>query len=763
MKPFRIILILTCIVAFPRFLFAQVEGWIYRYDTSIKVYGYGGVQKTLAWCGGFDNPKFTMGDLNNDGQQDLVVYDRGVGVRTFINTGGANYVYAPQYEKNFPPVLNYLFLVDYNRDGVPDLVQQGLTGVPGFDLWRGYYNAANQLCFAHYQQLYYNNAGYGTANAYVSPSDVPAIVDLDHDGDIDFLSYETLGSYIYYYKNVQVEEGLPADTVRIKLKDQCWGKIQQTYKLSYYLNSNCNNSNLVLGPGEKTTHTGNAICLLDLDGDGDMDYLGGNVSYPNIVSCINGRIPFRASGPDSMISQDTAWQSTGHSLSLPTWPAIFNVDIDRDGKPDLLISPNSTGENYKCIAFYKNIGTASAPVFNYQGDTFLIDRTIDVGTAAQPMFFDYNKDGKPDLFIGSDGYFQPGGTYKSRVAYYMNTSTPGHPSFTLQTTNFLNLDTFNFKGTALAVGDLDNDGKEDLVIGHTNGSFSLFTNTAASDAVQPIWQISQIVLKDITNTAINIGGNATPFIYDLDKDGKPDLISGEFGGYLQYYQNVASTSGVVMLKKVNDDIGGVAVDGGGSGRYSYPFIGKMDTTGKDYLLLGSNSGLLYRYDGFQSGDTTVKYTLKDSMYSWIDTTYLYLLHPGQDSGIYNGFRSAPAIADIDGDGFYEMIVGDVFGGVKMYKQDSTIHLNVPVMKKALSLNVYPNPAGNIVNISWDNALQQGAEIYITDMTGRQVAFQYVHANTLFTSVPLGSLPGGVYIIMFRSEQGNAYRKLSIMR
>jgi len=761
MKPTRLLFVFILIVTLPLFVSAQTEGYQYRYYNGVKVYGYSGVEQTLAWCGGFDNSQYCMADLNHDGKNDLVIYDRSTGLRTFINTGGANYVYDPQYEANFPPIINYLALVDYNRDGIMDLVQQGLTGVPGFDVWRGYYNAKEQLCFSHYQQLYYDNASWGHTNAYVNPADIPAIVDIDNDGDLDFLSYETLGYYVLLYKNTQVEDGLPKDSIRIKLKDQCWGKIGQSYRLSYYLPSNCNNSGL--RPGEKTTHTGNAICLVDMDGDGDKDYLGGNVSYSKVVYCKNGRIPYNAAGPDSCVSQDTTWQSIGgHSLDMPTWPAIYNIDIDNDGKTDILVSPNSKGENRKCSAFYKNTGTTTVPNFTFQSDTFLVDRTIDVGSGAFPVFFDYNKDGKPDLFIGSDGYYQPDGTYRARISYYMNTSTAGTTSFTLQTSNFLNIDSFNFQGTSIAFGDLDNDGKKDLIIGHKNGTFTFFKNTAASDAVQPIWKLSQLTLQDISSNTIAVGGNAAPCIYDLDKDGKPDLISGEYGGYLQYYQNVSTTPGVVALKKINAQIGGVKVDGP-YGHNSVPFIGKMDTTGKDYLLVGSSSGLLYRYDGFQSGDTTAKYLLKDSAYSYIDTNYLYVRNNASYTlGVYQGLRSAPAIADIDGDGLYEMVVGDVFGGVKMYKQD-TSRLDVPVNLNEVQMNLYPNPSSHDVYLSWSKPLLHNITIDVISLTGQRMLSLSLDGSATTASFSVASFQPGLYIAVLSSGNSRLYSKFTVTK
>jgi len=755
---------------------AQYQGQVYKYDTSIQIIDDHGKEKPLAWCGGFNNPQFTMGDLNNDGKEDLVVYERNIGVRTFINNGTAgnpNYVYAPEYELNFPPIEVYLILADYNCDGIPDLFHAGGTG---FDVSTGYYNSANQLCFRHYKELFYNNlvGAVGSYNAYVANTDIPAIVDVDNDGDLDFLSFNDLGgNNAWWYKNVQKEDTLPCDSIRIILKDQCWGKFYQPATLTHLLGFSCDNSGLIIHPWEeKKTHSGNTFVLIDMDGDSDKDYLDGSVGFNNIVYLQNGRVG-SGKNVDSMISQDTAWDSHVRSIYMPQWPALFNVDIDQDGLKDLLIAPNKDGEDYKCIIYMKNTGTASVPAFRYQSDTFLIDKTIDIGKASFPVFYDYDKDGKPDLFIGSDGYYRRdgiySGTYTSRISYYKNTSTAGHPSFTLQSSNFMNLDTFNFQGSSIAIGDIDNDGKDDLILGHVpNGSsFTYFKNIAASNSVQPVWQLQQLTLKDAANNTINVGGNAAPCIYDLDHDGKPDLISGSYGGYLYYYQNTSTTPGTISLKYISKTLGKVKVDGPYYGEnHSTPFIGRMDNSAQDYLLVGSMSGELYRYTGFQ-GDTVGPYTLLDTNYSYIDSTYLSLYRRGD----YKGFRSAPAVADVDGDGKFEMVVGDIWGGLKLYKQDALV-TDTPTVTTVVNkipagnpeIFAFPNPANNVINLMWNSAFaSREISISIVTVTGQKVLEKSIDASNGRTQLPAGSLAPGMYYCILRSEKNIKTIPISIIR
>ena len=739
----------------------------YYFDTSVKVYAYG-AEQTLAWCGGFNTPQFTMGDLNNDGLEDLVVYEYFKGVKTFINKGTPghpDFRYDPQYEVNFPPVYQYLKLADYNCDHIPDLFHGGTTG---FSVYKGYYNSSHQLCFDYYQDLFYTNdihAG-GAANAFNNPMDIPAIEDVDGDGDLDFISYNVIGGNMNYYKNMRVEMGLPCDSIHIDLKDNCWGKVYQGFYRTHMLNYTCDNSSLLRGTdsSHRVTHSGNTPCLFDWDMDGDFDYLDGSVSFNEMTFLKNGRMEY--GGHDSMISQDTMWQTGGKQIEIATWPAAFSVDVDQDGKKDLLIAPNSGSgsENYKCVWYYKNLSTPGVPNWQFQSDTFLIDKTIDLGTAAMPMLFDFNKDGKPDLFIGSDGYRQSTGILRSQISYYLNTSTPGNPSFTLQTKNFLNIDTGNFQGAAPAVGDINNDGKSDLLLGHTNGTISYYKNTAASDSVQPVWQMAQEQLTDMTGAVINVSGNAAPFIYDIDRDGKPDLVIGSINGYLQYYRNVSTTPGTVKLQLVNTQLGQAKSDPNQVfGCYSTPFIGRIDSSGRDYLLMGSNSGNLYRFDSISSGDTSLIYPMLDSSYSYIDTMYSSYNNPGTSFGVYGNLRSSVAVADIDGDGDYEMIVGNTRGGVEFYKRKIVIDTKVYPVYETGKVQVFPNPASTELNIVWSGILQPNVQVSVINIQGQVLYNTSFATSQTHVSIPVNSLTPGMYICVIQSGVSRYYSKFTVLR
>ncbi|PQJ13032.1 hypothetical protein CJD36_004615 [Flavipsychrobacter stenotrophus] len=739
---------------------------MYYPDNSVKVFS-GTRELTLAWCGGLNNPQFTMGDLNNDGKQDLVVYEPGKGVKTFTNSGVAGspiYTYAPEYALKFPPVYNYLVLADYNCDNIPDLFHEGGTG---FSVYRGYYNSANMLCFAFYKDIYYTNvASSGAVNAFNNPQDIPAILDVDNDGDLDFISYDINGGYMNLYKNMRVEEGLPCDTIKAALKDKCWGKVYQGFYRGHYLGMSCNNSGLKqpVDTAGKQTHSGNTPCLFDWDMDGDYDYLDGSVSFNEMTFLKNGKLE-TGYPVDTMISQDTMWQTGGKRISLSTWPAAFNVDIDQDGKKDLLIAPNggNTSENYKCVWFYKNMSTAGVPDWQFKSDTFLIDKMIEAGTAAYPMLFDYNKDGKPDLFVGSEGYMQSTGLMRSRISYYRNTSIAGSPSFTLESLDFLKIDTFNFQGAAPAFGDIDNDGKADMILGHTNGTLTYYKNMAATDTIQPNWQPMVTTLTDDTGGVINVGGRATPFIYDIDKDGKKDLVIGNLYGTVQYYQNITTTPGTIKLKLINTKLGHIKADPNQLfGCFSTPFIGRIDSSGRDYLLLGSNSGNIYRFDSIASGDTTLTYPLLESQYSFIDSTYLLYNHPSSPLGVYGNLRSSVTAGDVDGDGDYEMITGTIYGGLNFYKRKVQDHTEVVNVPENGIIHVFPNPVSGYVNINWSGIMQPSVQVSVINMAGQIVYTDNLPTNAQHASVNVAAFPAGIYVCVVNSGARSYYSKMTVI-
>ncbi|MCB9046494.1 MAG: T9SS type A sorting domain-containing protein [Chitinophagales bacterium] len=746
---FKNVCLFAALVLFTINTYGQSQGDVFRQYVNAPV-TRNGSPMSLPWTGGANKPQLAMADLNQDGVKDIVLFEDYIGVKTLIATTATSFRYDPSYEANFPAMNGYFTLIDFNKDDVVDLVHRSFAGV---GVYYGYYSNS-QLKFKYYKDLYYTNAT-GQVNVHVAPASIPAFGDVDNDGDIDIISYDVWGTQITFNRNCQKEDGLPKDSIKICVKDECWGRTYQNFERKVGLNYSCSQWGVTCkgcgSPSNKGTHGSNTLCLIDMDNDGDLDYFNGNESFSDIQFFYNGR---NMVGYDSVIHEDTIWNGNGVDMVMHSFPAAFVLDVDHDNDDDLLFTPTAlNSENYNCISYYKNTGSNANKNYVHQSDNFLVDQMIDMGMGSYPVLYDFDKDGKKDLFVGSDGFFQNQTSLnKSKIAYYRNTSSnPKSYSFELMDSDFLGLDSMGYMGAALAIGDLDNDSLDDLVIGRSDGTFAFFKNTAASDTVAPVWVLADSLMKDLTTfKTLDVGDYATPCIYDIDNDGKMDLISGNQLGDLYYYNNFGSVSGNLNVKFVTANLGGVKIsDPFEPYAYSAPYIGPMDNTQIDYLVVGCEWGELYRFDGFQNGAMPAQYTMLDSVYSYINV----------------GKRSAPAFANLDkdNDNLYEMIIGNVLGGLNFYKQDYKVHVNDRVAGNK-NVRVYPNPAGNVLNVKWDESFADGTVmVQIISVTGQQVLMQSFDSHKNNCSLSLNELSSGTYYCIIQSGGNKSVQPVTVLR
>lgn len=167
-------------------------------------------------------------------------------------------------------------------------------------------------------------------------------------------------------------------------------------------------------------------------------------------------------------------------------------DIDGDGKSDLA-SVNNNGGNVSVFRNTSIIGSVSftPPVFINAGNNAMGEK-----------LFDMDGDGKLDLLVNIYDEF--------RVAVYRNTSIPGAISFAAP----VSVST-NQNPSWIDVGDIDNDGKPDLVSFNQNSNtFSFFKNNSTPGTITMAPKI------DFNSTGRPHGG----IITDVDGDAKPDIV-----------------------------------------------------------------------------------------------------------------------------------------------------------------------------------------------------------------------------------------------
>lgn len=691
------------------------------------------------FAGGLNNPQFSEVDLNNDGLLDLFIFDRvGDVPLTFINEGRAgevSYRYAPEYIEQFPVLRDWVALRDFDGDGIADIFAAPNIPVSGLTVYKGF-REGNTIGF---KQLFFGNefipdelvpisTPSGETQLYISEIDYPAIDDIDGDGDLDVLTFNINGGYIDYFQNRSVEMGYGRDSLLFILRDNCWGGFYESgitvaVDLADTIGACANR--FTDDPPVDARHAGSTILSFDVDNDGDKDVVLGDLSFYNFNLLINGGTPQKA----WMSDQDNSYPSYDVPVDMYIFPAAFYLDLNNDGAKDLVAAPNdqNVSENYNAAWFYKNVQDNATPRFELQQKDLFIDNMIDFGSGTNPTFVDYNADGLLDLVVGNSNLFLNPTEQNSRLFLFENVGTATAPAFKLVDDDYLGLRQFtpavyNFAPT---FGDLDNDGDLDALIGEQFGTLLFAENIAGPNAP---FQFAPVVLN---YQNIDPGQVSTPHIIDVNKDGLPDLLIGELNGNVNYYENKGTPS--APLFEANPAVApnieryGLVdsrLPGFFSG-YSAPVV--VATTDGLKLMTGSEVGIIKQYD-MQNAAPTDALPLEDP-----------------DFGNLNiGIRTRPAFADLDADGFLEMVIGNLRGGLSLFR--TPLQLPPPVATDDIFtssvITVYPNPAEKMVRIqSSDERIKQ---VKLYSIAGQELLSQVVH--TSFADVNVESLPAGLYLL-----------------
>jgi autotransporter-associated beta strand protein len=265
---------------------------------------------------------------------------------------------------------------------------------------------------------------------------------------------------------------------------------------------------------------------IDFDADGRIDILAGAngkiLLYRNIGTAYE---PVFASG--------VPLKAAGTNISIGNGRlAISTVDIDSDGRFDLV----ATGSNDFRTRWYRNVGTATNPIFNsailFKQQDGLSDH---VAANVRVEVADWNGDGLADIIAGSfDRFFQ--------VAY--NVGTPMSPRFAAPT-NVIDSRGLTIQGAYNLnprVFDLNGDGRPDFIDSYNWGDINFRINQGTSK-LPDLPESSKLLITDKNGVRLNLqqitDGPIVDF-QDFNGDGILDLVSGgELSGtiYLAYGQH----------------------------------------------------------------------------------------------------------------------------------------------------------------------------------------------------------------------------------
>jgi hypothetical protein len=231
-----------------------------------------------------------------------------------------------------------------------------------------------------------------------------------------------------------------------------------------------------------------SACIGDLNGDGKPDLVEGNFNGWDVSIFKN------KSWPGTLQFGTTGGISTGSGTPAYSSKSVSLGDIDGDGKPDLAVANYSTGK----ISVFRNTSTLS---------TINFESKVDFSTVYAPFWLsigDLDGDGKPDMVVAN--------RLNSSVSVFRNTSTSG----TIDSGSFAASVAFTTGSfpRSIGLGDIDGDGKLDLAVANYSGSVSVLLNTSSSGSINFASKV------DISTSGFPISVS----VGDIDGDGKPDLV-----------------------------------------------------------------------------------------------------------------------------------------------------------------------------------------------------------------------------------------------
>ena len=675
-----------------------------------------GLPLAMPWAGGLNSVRFSEIDLDLDGTLDLLGFEKhGNRLLPFLRVGNG-FVYAPQYARCYPDLHDWVILYDFDHDGKSDIFTYGLASV------RVFKNVSVdtlqfQLVADPLQAFYYN----GYTNIYASPDDYLVVDDIDQDGHLDILNFWVLGKYVHHLRNY-AEEGSPFD---FRLENECWGHFEEAADNNVVtLFSDCSSKS----DDDHTRHTGSSMLLHDFDGNGLPDLLLGDVDSPyNILLYNHGTL-----SDARMTLQDTAFP-VSMPIFLYSMPAASFVTLPGQETPSLVVSPSDP-------SLTKSQDLNSVWVYDYNADMqqytliqtdFLQGEMMDVGSGCHPVLYDFDGDGLLDLFVGNYAQFDSAQVvngwltsfFSSSVAYYRNTGTVSSPVFTLQTRDFGNLKCMGFHALHPTFGDFDGDGETDMLCGQEDGSLVLVPHARLMTGNGDV----NTRFEDI-----DVGECSTPQCFDLDGDGKKDLIIGNRRGLLSYYRNVGANT--AEFQKITDTLGSVDMRDFTQTYFGYsvPCFYHDAQYGTVLFCAGELGEVAYykQIDGnldgvFEKAEANLAETIG-----------------GVAQPFREGRRVAAAVADLNGDGRPDMLLGNYAGGTAYFEGATPPAHNSIAQHERVPLRVYPNPATNILHVESDRPLESVA---IYDLFGRIILVLHnIEDNSAVINT--SCLPTGIYFV-----------------
>jgi hypothetical protein len=444
------------------------------------------------------------------------------------------------------------------------------------------------------------------------------------------------------------------------------------------------------------------------------------------------------------------------NLSTGPYPnRLIILDLNNDGKTDV-ITVNASGFN---LSLFKNTSVPGNVSFAPRTD---LNQSVGPGPIEDG---DFDGDGKKDLVVINSN--SGNASNLSLLRNISNANISFAPKIDIATGN----------GTqGLAVSDMNADGKPDIVTTSGNsGFFSVFLNNSASAG-----SISFSPRMDFT-----LFGHPEVVVADLNMDGKPEIITSNFGfGTISVFVNTSAgtafslgakidyTAGSMPLTIKAGDIDGDGLDDIIVRNYNSNDIsifrnrssGSMIQLASQIVInqLGSDLSLAdLNGDGKLDLFTGSRNNGKMYLLQNRSTTGNFSFYPAVEytPGNFDIFTGA---GDIDGDGKPDLaVVTTTLNSLQVYRNGINDPLTaITALPSGTEVRIWPNPVQNKVFIDWTGTRFSHMDVEIRDLLGRKLLEKRLTKNG---SLDLQALPAGYYFITIFQDRIINYKSMKLVK
>ena len=342
-------------------------------------------------------------------------------------------------------------VADYDRDGHPDLL---VTGYGEVALFHNEPDGQGGRRFRDVtQQAGLAAGGWPTSAGWA---------DLDGDGAPEL--------YICHYANWSFANhpSCPgyADEIR---RDICPPKKFTALPHHLYRNNRDGTfTDVSKESGLRPDGKGLGVVLVDVDGDGKPDVYVANDTDDNFLYLNRGeagKLRFAEEGFARGVARDGDGVPNGSM-------GVDAADYDDSGRPSLWV----TNYENELHALYRNVSSGNRIHFLFATQTAgiaSIGRSfVGFGTA----FLDFDHDGREDLVVANGHVIRHATNLRQKPVLLRNRGNGQFDDVTPQGGDYFRA---AHLGRGLAAGDLDNDGRTDLVVSHLNHPVVLLRNQSA--------------------------------------------------------------------------------------------------------------------------------------------------------------------------------------------------------------------------------------------------------------------------------------------